>query len=175
MLVTHCVCKLTCALPDVWLFAICQQEENLKNYADQFMLFSNEKVSYACIGCRFAINNEADLASHYTQVHTGDIGLEPVEADSRYLPLLEPSRGSDDATQPSSGISCPFPGCERAFSKISGVYNHHLKAHKVGLTKRQKKALSSKYGLIYHCPVCLRDFLSKSEMQQHMLKTRHGK
>lgn len=154
----------------------CQQEENLTNYAEPFMLTNNEKVSYfrcLSVGCRFTINNETDLASHYTHVHTGDIALEPVDADSRYLPLLEPR--SDDVAKSATEISCPFPGCQRAFLKISGVYNHHLKAHKVGLTKRQKRSLSSKYGLIYHCEVCLRDFLSKSDLVHHMSKTRHGK
>lgn len=124
-------------------------------------------------GCEFA-GDAAELASHYTEHHTADIDIGPVISDQSYRPLLNAVESENAADQINS-LPCPFPGCGRMFSKIGSVSNHHQKAHKTNLTKKQKAAIVSKFGQLHRCDFCFRGFATKADLTQHIAKKRHGK
>lgn len=143
---------------------------------DNFNAFDEEcGFRFHCrrTGCVFA-GDAAELANHYTERHTGDIDTGPVISDQSYRPLLT-AVGSEIATDQLHDLPCPFPGCGRMFSKIGAVCNHHQKAHKTSLTKKQKAAIVSKFGQLHRCDTCFRGFATKADLTQHIAKKRHGK
>lgn len=151
-------------------------EQNLANMTDNFNAFDEEcGFRFHCrrTGCEFA-GDAAELANHYTDRHTEDIDIGPVISDQSYRPLLnavEPENAEDQT----HGLPCPFPGCDRTFSKIGSISNHHQKAHKTSLTKKQKAAIVSKFGQLHRCDVCFRGFATKADLTRHVAKKRHGK